>query len=110
MFGATGRPGPLVLGGGGGGGELFKLVGIDRFDEIGVESGGEGVVSIAGFAEAGDGDEAGSIGQLFADKAGDLIAIEFGEGDVENGDVGPLIADAVEGGLTVVGRGDDFET
>jgi len=39
-----------------------------------------------------------------------LIAIQIGEGDIEDGDVGLLLANAFEGGGAVVGGFDDVKT
>src|SRR6185437_17099285 len=65
-----------------------EAVGVDRFDEVGVEAGGGGCGSVGCAAVAGEGDEADlGVSRIAADAARDLETVEVRQADVHDRDV-----------------------
>src|SRR5436305_5436664 len=69
--------------------ELGEDVGVHRLDQITVEARLEGAAAVLGLAVAGHGDQGDLVAaQGGADAAGDLVAVEAGQADVDEGHVG----------------------
>ncbi len=84
--------------------EVFE---IDRLDEVGVEPCEPATAACLRFAVAGHGDQ-GDFREcgIFAAEAGHFVAIHDRQPDIEQDDVGPVVAGHFEGLLSVVGNVD----
>lgn len=83
-----------------------------RLDADWLEEVGHGAVFGGGvdeFAVAVGGDEDGGDGELFLEDAGGFEAVHLGHADVEQGDVGVVLAGELDGSDAVAGRPDDFQ-
>src|SRR4029078_5397310 len=77
---------------------------IDRLDQVAVEAGFLGFAAVLLLAPAREGDEDDILAPgLVADASADLVAVERGQADVEEDDLGAVLHRGLEGGGAVVG-------
>jgi len=87
--------------------EVEECGGVDGFDHVVVEAGVFGALFVGVLSPAGDGDEGDGGGPgVLAEGADEVVAVDFGEADVEECDVGAEVFDGDESVGAVVGDAD----